>query len=123
MPADTPLTQPEREAIIDLLLFAMYEDRHIALQEDEFIDSHVMQLGWQSGMAVETYVKTATARVRSTRDTAEGKERWLQHIAARLQSRSSRDTAQSLCRSLLNSDARETAEESAFEAQLRALLA
>lgn len=118
----TELTQPQREAIIDLLLYAMYEDRRVALQEDEFIDVHAYQLGWQSGTAVETFVKVATARVRSARDTAEGKERFLNQIAARLNTAAARQTALSLCTAMLNADSKETADESALEAKLKSML-
>ena len=92
------LTQPHREAIIDLLIYAMYEDRRVALQEDEFIDAHVTRLGWQSPTAAETYVKMATARIRSARATAEGKMHFLDQTTHKLDTDSARQVALDLCR-------------------------
>jgi uncharacterized tellurite resistance protein B-like protein len=118
----TSLTQSQREAIIDLLLYAMYEDRRVALQEDEFIDAHAATLGWQSPTAVVTYVKMATARVRSARATAEGKAHFLDQTTHQLDTDAARQTAIDLCHALLTADANESEAESVFEAELNELL-
>ncbi|MEM1223010.1 MAG: hypothetical protein AAGH40_09625 [Verrucomicrobiota bacterium] len=42
------LEQPEREAIIDLLLLGIYVDDHISLSETAAFDDFTEVLGWDS---------------------------------------------------------------------------
>jgi hypothetical protein len=116
------LTQPQREAIVDLLLFAMYEDQRVAMQEDIFIDQHVRKMKWESGTYPSTYVDMATARVRQARESAEGREHFLRRIRDRLSDPVAKQRAVDMCRELLDADRIESAEESQFLASLPAAL-
>jgi len=115
------LTQTQREAMIDLLLAAMYADRRVALQEDENIAAQLHTLSWDSGTAPETYLDQATAHVRDAVATKEGEVRLLEDIRDRLGTREARQHAFDLCVTLLKSDATETAEETRFERDIKML--
>jgi hypothetical protein len=119
---DDNLSQPQREAIVDLLLFAMYEDRRVVMQEDIFIDQHVRKMKWESGTYASTYVDMATARVRQARESAEGREHFLQRIRDRLSDPVAKQRAIDMCRELLDADKLESPEESQFLAGLPAVL-
>ncbi len=113
------LTQPQREATLDLLLLAMYADNRIALKEDEAIDAEVATLNWESGTAQENYMNAATARVRQALDDAATKTALLTDINQRLATVKARQSALALCDQLLNSDAATTEAETAFEAEVK----
>ena len=118
---DNQLTQPQREAMIDLLLFAMYEDGRIALQEDTLIGKFVNDLRWESGVARETYVDGATARARTAINTNDGREHFLQKIGARLGTPEAKHRALAHLHDLLMSDHAESPEENTLEQKLRAM--
>jgi len=115
------LTQPQREAMIDLLLAAMYADNRVALEEDEQIATKLHALSWESGTAPGTYLDTATARAREAMNTQDGEVRILESIRDRLATTDARKRAFDLCVSLLNSDSVKNRDESEFELNVRAL--
>jgi uncharacterized tellurite resistance protein B-like protein len=63
------LTQPQREAIFDLLLLGMYADGALKLAENAQLFSLTEQLGWESYQDRSEYSETATARVRAANET------------------------------------------------------
>ena len=65
------LTQPQREAVFDLLLLGMYADGNLKLAENAQVFSLTEQLGWESYQDRSEYSETATARgSQVTRTTA-----------------------------------------------------
>jgi hypothetical protein len=113
------LTQPQRETTLDLLLLAMYADNRIALKEDEAIDAEVATLSWESGLAPEYYINTATACVRKVLDNATAKAALIEDIGQRLATVAQRQSALALCDQLLKSDATTTDAENNFEAEVK----
>jgi uncharacterized tellurite resistance protein B-like protein len=59
------LTQPEREAIVDVLHYCMYADKHVATAEDEFIESSTRRLDWDPNVSYEYYEGKSTAIART----------------------------------------------------------
>ncbi len=115
------LTQPQREAMIDLLLAAMYADNRVALEEDEQIATKLHTLSWESGTAPSTYLDTATARMREAMNTQAGEVRILESIRDRLATPDVRKDAFEMCVALLKSDSTENSNETEFERTVRAL--
>ena len=113
------LTQPQREATLDLLLLALYADDRIALKEDEAMDAEIASLSWESGVSPEYYLNAATARVRKVLDDAAAKTAFLKDIGQRLATAEARQSALALCYQLLKSDAVTTNAETAFEAEVK----
>ena len=113
------LTQPQREATLDLLLLAMYADNRIALKEDELLDAEIASLSWQSGVTPESYINSATARVRKVLDSDELKTTLLNDISQRLATTKARQSAWALCDQLVKSDATTTEAETTFESEVK----
>jgi len=65
--------QPQREALIGLLIGATYGDSHLSLDEMDAYQSMVDSLPWDSGTTIELFQDTATAAARTAHesDTAE----------------------------------------------------
>jgi hypothetical protein len=103
-------TQPQREAIVDLLLIAIYEDGRIAWQEDAMIDRQLDAFVWESGTDPHTYLNAATARVREAITTVTGRDRLLADISSRLDSAAARGKALELLAMVLDTDGRSSDE-------------
>ena len=54
------LTQPQREAIIDLLNYCMYADGFVFLAEDRFIADTVAKFNWDSKVPFDQFVLRST---------------------------------------------------------------
>lgn len=99
-----PLTQTEREAIIDLLLLAIYADNHISHAETVELDNTVDSIGWDSGSDVELYINGATARARSARQNQETKSEFIDYVAERLSTTANKQRALDLLNRLFIAD-------------------
>lgn len=116
------LTQPQREAIVDLLLFCMYADNYLSHNESAFFQRKVDQMSWQSGIEPESYINSATARARTATESSTAREHFLQHIAERLQNEHVRHRALDLCRQLFKSDDKGAEAETKFYGELERYL-
>ena len=63
------MIQPQREALVDLLLLGMFADRNLKVSEDQRILSLIQEIGWQSYQAPDLYFQAAIAKVRDASDT------------------------------------------------------
>jgi len=117
------LTQGQREAIVDLLVFGMYSDRTVSLAEDQLIQRRLEAMDWQSVETIDQYYDRAVTRVRDILDGgAATRQRFLDGVAERLGPMETREKAFSLCRQLFLSDGTESEDEQALEEALRASL-
>ena len=103
---DDGWTQPQREALIDLLVFAMYIDNHLSLAEERVLDEQKESLAWAGDRSVEAYVDHATSRIRELRGSEEGRANLLDYIRERLGDFEERERAWFVCESLLSADGR-----------------
>lgn len=63
------MTQPQREALIDLVLLSMFIDSHVSLKEGVGLDTAIEALGWESTKPRDIYILTATAKARVGADS------------------------------------------------------
>ncbi len=112
-PADG-LVQPQREAIIELLLLMMYADHRVAVSEDTLIDQQLGQFDWQSGIQPEYFLNQATQRVRAVLDQPDKVTQLLTQIDAALATPQARQQALQLCERVANSDRSLAPSESSF---------
>jgi len=98
--------QAQREALVDLLVFAMYADGHLSLAEEKVLENQAAELAWESSQSIESYVNETTERVRLARGTEDGTENLLVSIRERLGDFEDRERAFFVCESLLSSDGR-----------------
>lgn len=113
-PEEPPPEDPQacREAMVDLLLWTMFVDRHVALAEHEAIESMAADLEWSGQAPLPDFMRESTARARSVVDEGEAAAQgYLISIRDRLQSRRDRARALKACRELVNSDGKLRPEE------------
>ncbi|MEM9158682.1 MAG: hypothetical protein AAGB46_06495 [Verrucomicrobiota bacterium] len=104
-------TQPQREALINLLTLAMYADSHLSLSEQQAIDAHIEKLYWNSDASVEAFSNRSITRARDARNNDELKQDYLSDIADQLGD--AKGKAYEICKSVLASDGH-AEEEAAF---------
>ena len=98
------LTQPEREAIVDLLTLGVYADNHLSIAEDVAFESLTGRLNWESEQDISYYLYTATERARQVRNDEGAIDEFLAFVAERLTSRTSTSTALDLLHRLFSAD-------------------
>lgn len=113
------VTQPQREALIDLLLLTMYADRKIAVTENEQIDQVPEELSWDSVTPFPLYVNTALARIRDGLSDPQVVEALLDDIYERLGSEAMRRRAYDACNELAGADGQVAEAEARFLERIR----
>ena len=98
------LSQPQREAVLDLLLMGMYADDWLKLSEDERITKAIGEIGWHDLQTPHEYMNLAIARVRAAHESHVGLEPFLREVSSRLGSSSARTRALDLLESMLETD-------------------
>ena len=116
------LQQPEREAIIDLLLMAIYVDDHLSLSETKQLDESTETLGWASSTGLTVYISTATNRVRTARSSEEATAQFVDYVGERLKSDGAKERALELLNRLFMADGK-TEKEKVFFDQVEARFA
>jgi hypothetical protein len=106
------LTQPQREAIVDLLNYCSLVDHDIAHSEEVAIDELEHQLDWDHRTDFDYYVNKSIGTVRAAFESRD-EPFFLEQVRRTLNSRKSREKAVALCEKLIKSDGRVSAEESA----------
>lgn len=96
--------QPQREALVDLLLMGMYVDKALSMEESDFIDQELDALDWESGISLSSYVQRATAKVRSAKDDPQAEDDLLRTIATRLDQDGAKQSALDTLKALMSSD-------------------
>ena len=114
------LTQPQREAIFDFLLLAMYADSALKLAENERIYEIVSGLGWESYQDPSQYSDLATARVRKASETDADMREFLAALSVRLENEDARTFALALLLRLLDADKQVDESEQSFHAVAKA---
>ena len=98
------LTQPQKEAMVDLCLLGMYSDDLISLAEQDFIEDESAQLQWQSGISFSSYLQRTIPTIRAAKDDAQKVKAFLQTIGDRLESDEVKQQAMNELEKLLTTD-------------------
>ena len=116
------LTQPQREAIVDLLNYCMYADNFVMLAEDRLITDTVKKFNWESKVPFDQFALRSIDNARNARESQVYRERFLGSIKDRLDTAAVKGKALDLCHELFVADgARSDEEEDVFQ-NLRKLL-
>src|SRR5258706_16118822 len=116
------LAQSAREAIVDVLHYVMYADKHISVREDEFIEETARSFSWDPKISYEYYEGKSTGAVTRALSDAAAKDAFFESLKSRLPHKADRDLALQLADDLAKSDGKEQ-EESAAIAKLRSVFA
>jgi len=116
------LTQPQREAIVDLLNYCMYDDNLVMLAENRLITDTVKKFNWDSKVPFDQFAMRSIDNARNARESQVYRDRFLASIRDRLGTAAVKGKALDLCQELFVADgARSDEEEDVFQ-NLRALL-
>jgi len=78
------LTQPQREAIVDLLNYCMYADNLVMLAEDRLITDTVAKFTWDSKVPFDQFALRSIDNARNARESQVYREKFLGSIKDRL---------------------------------------
>ncbi len=115
------LTQPQREAIFDLLLLGMYADSNLKLAENTQVYALTEQLGWDSYQDRSEYSETATAHVRAANETNGATFAFLSQLGTRLGDDDVKKLALGLLAELLGADHHTVESEAGFYQKAQAI--
>ena len=116
------LTQPQREAIVDLLNYCMYADNLVMLAENRLITDTVKKFNWDSKVPFDQFALRSIDNARNARENQGYRDRFLDSIKDRLDTAAVKGKALDLCQELFVADgARSDEEEDVFQ-NLRKLL-
>src|SRR5262245_16420103 len=116
------LTQPQREAIVDLLNYCMYADNLVMLAEDRLITDTVAKFNWQSKTPFDQFDVRSVGNARNARESQVYKDKFLGSIRDRLETAEVKGKAMDLCQELFLADGARSDEEDAVLQNLRQLL-
>jgi len=116
------LSQPQREALVDLLHFCLYADNHIALAETDVLDAAVSTLTWDPRTSFASYEGRSIAGARAAKESTAAREEFLKSIRLRLDEPEARARAFDLCKQLFVADGVQSDQETVVLARIQQLL-
>jgi len=116
------LTQPQREAIVDLLNYCMYADNLVMLAEDRLIADTVAKFNWDSKVPFDQFDVRSIDNARNAKENQGFRDRFLGSIRDRLGTAAVKGQALDLCQELFLADGARSDEEDAVLQNLRQLL-
>ena len=116
------LTQPQREAIVDLLNYCMYADNFVFLAEDRLIADTVAKFNWDSKVPFDQFDVRSIDNARNATENQGYRDRFLVSIRDRLDTAAVKGQALDLCQELFLADGARSDEEDVVLQNLRKLL-
>src|SRR5437870_8769889 len=116
------LTQPQREAIVDLLNYCMYADNLVFLAEDRLIADTAAKFNWDSKVPFDQFEVRSVSNARNARESQVYRDQFLASIKDRLGTAAVKGQALDLCQELFVADGARSDEEDAVLQNLRTLL-
>jgi hypothetical protein len=111
------MTQPQLEALVDLLVLAMHADKRFSLLEEQTFEQDLSELPWDSGRGLSVFVNASHSRARVA-STPEARAEYVKTLCTAFDHPQVRQDALAEIEKMLASDG-ETPPENAFVAQLR----
>src|SRR5439155_1751853 len=121
-PKDDGLTQPQREAIVDLLNYCMYADNLVFLAEDRLIADTVARFNWDPKIPFDQFDAKSINNARTARESQVYRDQFLAWIRDSLGTAAVKGQALDLCQELFLADGARSDEEDAVLQNLRTLL-
>ena len=116
------LTQPQREAIVDLLNYCMYADNLVFIAEDRLIADTVAKFNWDSTVPFDQFDVRSIDNARNASENPGYREKFLASIRDRLDTAAVKGQALDLCQELFVADGARSDEEDAVLQNLKQLL-
>jgi hypothetical protein len=116
------LTQPQREAIVDLLNYCMYADNLVFLAEDRLIADTVAKFNWDPKVPFDQFDARSVSNARNASESQVYRDQFLASIKDRLDTAAVKGQALELCQELFLADGAQSYEEDDALQNLRTLL-
>src|SRR4029453_14892664 len=117
------LTQPQREAIVDLMNYCMYADNLVMLAENRLITDTVAKFSWDpKAVRFDQFDARSVGNARNARESQVYRDQFLASIKDRLDTAAVKGQALDLCQELFLADGGRSDEEDAVFQNLRKLL-
>lgn len=116
------MSQEQREATVDLLIWMMYADRKLSEAEHQQLTVETRDLPWDSPTRVEQYIDASIGRVRNAVGDSTSEEAYLAGIAARLGGDAARREAYAACERLAAADEKVAQQEEQLLTRVRQAL-
>ena len=117
------LTQPQREAIVDLLNYCMYADNLVMLAEDRLIADVAAKFNWDPrAVPFDQFDARSVGNARNARESKVYRDKFLGSIKERLDTSAVRMKALDLCQELFLADGAQSEEEDEMFENLKPLL-
>jgi len=104
-------TQPQREALVDLLNFCTYADDKLSLAEDKVVASELEKCQWDPAVPLELFVSRSVTKVRNALESPARRASFLSDVGTRLGDAKLRNRALALCKSVFHADGSYSADE------------
>ncbi len=98
------LTQPQREAMVDVLFYCMYADNKLALKEDRILAEAVGQFSWDPKVSYDSYTARSIANARAVKESPATRADFLASVAQRLGTAPVKQRTLALCRQIFQAD-------------------
>jgi hypothetical protein len=116
-----PALQPQREALVDLLLLGMFTDHLLSVAEGDLLAAKLGDLPWESGQALSIYLQVNMPKIRMAYENLPSRLQLLQSIRDRLPTLETRQDAYQKLQEFLAVDGVANAEQE-FLTQVRTVL-
>jgi hypothetical protein len=116
------LTQPQREAIVDLLNYCMYADNLVMLAEDRLIADTVAKFNWDSRIPFDQFDVRSIDNARNAKENPGYRDKFMASISGRLDTAPVKGRALDLCQELFLADGARSDEEEQVLQNLKKLL-
>lgn len=107
------MTQPQREALFDLLSLSIYADAHISLVEEDLIQSAFVAKGWKSEYPKSLFIEESFARAREVAEDDDSLMDYLTERASAFTTKTGQAEALGIVKNILERDGM-TADENEF---------
>jgi hypothetical protein len=116
------LTQPQREAIVDLLNYCMYADNLVFLAENRLITDTVAKFNWDPKVPFDQFDARSVSNARNASESRVYRDQFLASIKDRLDTAAVKGQALELCQELFLADGAQSYEEDDALQNLKELL-
>jgi len=107
------MTQPQREALFDLLALSIFADAHLSLTEEDLVQEAFVKKGWKSDYPKSLFIEESFARAREAAESDDGVADYLADRAEVFSTKTAQKEALEVVKGILESDGM-TAEENEF---------
>jgi hypothetical protein len=98
------LTQPQREAVVDLLNYCMYADNLVFLAGDRLITDTVAKFNWDPKIPFDQFDARSVSNARNASESQVYRDQFLASIKDRLDTPAAKGQALDLCQELFVAD-------------------